>query len=358
MPTPSSGCVSFLTLALTVACTSSAPQRPLAPAPSGGIAAPVTYSGGLPWPCAGCPGIHPTLTLFPDSTFRLRQVYQDRPAVFHHLGRWSVGEKTGRLVLRTGRGAPQVFQIVGADSLRLVDTLGQPIGADPGFWLVREAQVDPMRDTMRLRGRYSYMADAGRFTECGSGATFPVAQVAANVDLERAYIGARPEPGAPLLVSFTGHFEERPAMEGDRRLEYVVVDRFDRVGPGTTCEGPMSDATLENTYWKLQELGGQPARVAENIAEPHLLLHPADQRASGSTGCNRFTGSDSLSGDSLRLGPLASTRRACLDPEMNRQERAFLEQLGGTHRWQVTEDTLVLWSEAGPVARFAAQYLR
>jgi uncharacterized lipoprotein NlpE involved in copper resistance len=170
------------------------------------------------------------------------------------LGRWSVEEKASRLVLRTGPGAPQVFQIVGADSLRLVDTLGQPIGSD--LWLVRAPQVDPVRDTMRLRGMFSYMADAGRFTECGSGATFPVALVGDNAALERAYGGARTEPGAPLLVSFTGHLEERPAMEGPRRMEHVVVDRFERVWPGATCEGRMSNATLENTYWRLLELGG------------------------------------------------------------------------------------------------------
>jgi heat shock protein HslJ len=43
---------------------------------------------------------------------------------------------------------------------------------------------------------------------------------------------------------------------------------------------------------------------------------------------------------------------------MNRQESAFLQALGATRTWQVTGDTLVLSGEAGPVARFAAQYLR
>ena len=104
----------------------------------------------------------------------------------------------------------------------------------------------------------------------------------------------------------------------------------------------MSNATLENTYWKLVELGGEPARVAENIAEPHLLLHPAKKQADGSTGCNRFSGSYELRGDSLRLGPLAATRRACLDPEMNRQESTLLEAFSATRSWKATGDTLVL----------------
>jgi copper homeostasis protein (lipoprotein) len=274
------------------------------------------------------------------------------------LGRWSVEEKDKRLVLRSGRGAPQLFQIVGTDSLRLIDTLGQPIGPELNYWLVRSQQVDLVRDTMTLRGTYSYMADAGRFTDCGSGLSFPVAPVGANADLERAYLGARAQPGAPVLVSFRAHFEALPSMEGARPLEHVVVDRFDRVWPGTDCEKRMSNATLENSYWKLVELGDQPARVAENIPEPHLLLHPAKQRADGSTGCNRFSGSYELSGDSLQLGPLVATRRACLDPGMNRQESRLLEAFDATRSWKVTGETLVLSGERGPVARFVAVYLR
>jgi heat shock protein HslJ len=120
----------------------------------------------------------------------------------------------------------------------------------------------------------------------------------------------------------------------------------------------MSNATLENTYWKLVEFGGEPARVAENIAEPHLLLHPATKQATGSTGCNRFSGPYELSGDSLRLGPLTSTRRACLDPEMNRQESTLLEGFDATRSWKTTDDTLVLSGGGEPVARFVAVYLR
>jgi copper homeostasis protein (lipoprotein) len=370
MRTPSMVCRLSFTLTLVTGCASAGvPERqstaagsepsgaaPAAAAKAGRLDAPVTYAGRLP--CADCPGIQLTVTLLPDSTFRLRQVYQDRPAVFHDLGRWSVEEHGTRLVLRGDTEAPQLFQIVGADSLRILDSVGRPIHSQQDYSLVRAPQVDAVRDTMRLRGTYTYMADAGRFTECRSGVAFPVAQVGANAALERAYGEAHPEPGAPLLVSFRGHFEERPAMEGDRRMEFVVVDSFERVWPGATCAGRTSGATLENTDWRLLELGGRPAGVAENTTKPYLQLDPAQKQARGSTGCNRFFGPYVLSGDSLRFGPLASTRRACLDQEMNRQERAFLEALSATRRWQVTEDTLVLTGEAGPVARFAAQHMK
>lgn len=338
--------------------SSSAAVAPDAPAESSGagrLVVPVTYTGRLP--CADCPGIQLTLTLLADSTFRLRQVYQDRPAVFHDLGRWSVEGNGARLVLRSGGEAAQRFQIIGSDSLRLLDMQDQPTGSQPQYVLARAPRLDPVRDTMQLRGVYSYMADAGRFTECRSGTAFPVAQVGAHAALERAYLAARTGPGAPLVVGIRGHFEERRGMEGDRLLEHVVVDSVERVGPGATCEEGRSNATVANTYWKLIEVGGRSVRVPQHIAEPNLRLDPVEKRASGSTGCNRFFGGYQLSGDSLRFDALGSTRRACLDPVQNAQETAFLEALADTRTWQVTGDTLVLSGEVGPVARFAARYM-
>jgi copper homeostasis protein (lipoprotein) len=361
MHPPAWGHAFLCSLALGAGCTSSgAPERQPAPAPSGGVAAPATYSGRLPWPCAGCPGTDITLTLFPDSTFRLRQIYRGgpRPAAIHHLSRWSADDRAGQLVLRSRPGAPQLFQIIGADSLRLLDTLRQPIKSEVDLALVRAPKVDPVRDTMWLRGLFTYMADAGRFTECQSGATFPVAQVAANATLERRYGEARPAPGAPLLVGLRGHFEERPAMEGDRRLEYVVVDSVERVGPGATCEARMSEATLENTYWKLLQVGSEPVQVPQDAREPNLRLSSIDKQIRGATGCNSFSGHYEQSGDSLRLGPLASTLRACTDPRLNQQESVYFKALDQTRTWRVTGDTLVLSGQAGPLARFLAVYLR
>ena len=344
----------WFTVTLAAACAKTGgPERQPPPVGAVGLAVPATYTGRAP--CADCPGIRLTVTLLPDSTFRLRQVYEDRKAVAYALGRWSIEENGTRLLLSSGAKRQQRFQIVGADSLHMIDSLGRPIQSLLDYSLVRAAAVDPVSDTMRLRGTYTYMADAGRFTECLSRSAFPVAQVGANAGLERAYGEARTAPGAPLLVVFRGHFEERPAMEGDRLLQHVVVDSLERVGPGASCEEPMSRVTLENTYWKLLDVAGQPARVAEHTAEPHLLLQPAQKQAGGSTGCNSFGGPYQLSGDSLRLGPLIATLRACVDPEINRQERSFLNALNETRAWQVTGDTLILTGAAGPLARFGAR---
>lgn len=123
-------------------------------------------------------------------------------------------------------------------------------------------------------------------------------------------------------------------------------------GPAAGSAG--GSVPLEGTQWRLTELGGRPARPAGEDA-PNLRLTAADKRAGGNTGCNSFGGEYTLSGESLRFGMLASTRRACTDEALNAQEGTYLRALENVHTWRITGDTLELHGESGVVARFVAQ---
>ena len=137
---------------------------------------PVTYAGDIP--CADCRVQRVTLTLFPDFTFRLRRTFvgadEGKDAVFHDLGRWARAQDDGeRLRLSGGRDAPQQFRFLGADRIRMLDKEGREIESNLGYELVRQAVVDRVAGPMRLRGMYSYMADAARLTECQTGTGLP-----------------------------------------------------------------------------------------------------------------------------------------------------------------------------------------
>ncbi|HEX8906752.1 MAG TPA: META domain-containing protein [Longimicrobiaceae bacterium] len=123
------------------------------------------------------------------------------------------------------------------------------------------------------------------------------------------------------------------------------------------ASGTISGHPLENTEWVLVELGGQPARAAGTNRAPTLRLDAAQKRAAGDAGCNTFSGGYELSGQTLRFGTLASTRRACADEELTRQEGAFLRALADTRTWRVAGNVLVLSGEAGTLARFEARLL-
>jgi len=121
---------------------------------------------------------------------------------------------------------------------------------------------------------------------------------------------------------------------------------------GEACAPAAGPATLEQTYWKLVELGGKPVLAVDKSHEAHLQLAAAEKRAAGSSGCNRIMGSYELKGGSLRFSPMAATRMMC-PGELMQQEAAFTSALQATTNWQISSDKLELRNEAGEVlARF------
>ena len=120
------------------------------------------------------------------------------------------------------------------------------------------------------------------------------------------------------------------------------------------CAARGGPARLANTYGRLVELDGQAAMGTPGPREAHLQFAVDSARVSGSTGCNRLSGAFTLEGESLRFGPAAVTRMACLDPGANRQEQTFLAALSGTQRHRFAGDTLVLEGVNGVLARLVA----
>ncbi|WP_277227152.1 META domain-containing protein [Hymenobacter sp. YC55] len=115
-------------------------------------------------------------------------------------------------------------------------------------------------------------------------------------------------------------------------------------------------ASLRNTRWVLRTLQGQPVPVPTN-GEAYLLLRTNELNAEGNGGCNRFRGTFELPADGqLRFGPLLSTKMAC--PDLS-TETGFMNALTNTRTYQISGDTLRLFTEAAtqPAAVLHAVYL-
>jgi uncharacterized lipoprotein NlpE involved in copper resistance len=84
-------------------------------------------------------------------------------------------------------------------------------------------------------GEFTYMADAALFRPCDDlDSRLPV-QGPAYLELERAYLEARPGPGEPVFVELEGSIEEAPAMEGDGTVPTLMVTRVVRMDPSGSC---------------------------------------------------------------------------------------------------------------------------
>jgi uncharacterized lipoprotein YbaY/heat shock protein HslJ len=221
--------------------------------------------------------------------------------------------------------------------------------------LLRRASGDAEETTSAvLTGVYTYAADAGWFIECGTGRRLPVAQEGDNAALESAYGEARYAPTAPLLATVEGRIEEREPMEGPVRPT-LVVDRFIDIKPGS-CEDA-SAASLENTYWKVMQIRGEPVIVGDRQREPHLILHPHDGRVTGHGGCNSMTGGYAVEDGGISFTQMASTMMACASGM--EQERALHDALAAVANWRISGQQLQLLDREGTsVLELEARYLR
>ena len=207
---------------------------------------------------------------------------------------------------------------------------------------------------VRMRGLFTYMADAAVFVDCDTGEKLPVAAEADYLALERAYLDSREEPGRPLTVIIDGYVAERPAMEGDGLQNVVIVDRFVEVRVGDSCELGKPDVPLRNTYWKLMTIGGQPVEIEDGEREPHIIFDLHEMSFKGYGGCNQLMGGFETEGDALRFGPIAGTKRYCLNT-MDLED-ALIEALGAVTAFEISGETLTLSNSEEIVAVLEARF--
>lgn len=104
---------------------------------------------------------------------------------------------------------------------------------------------------------------------------------------------------------------------------------------------------LTGTDWRLVSFGPPDTEVDVVPGTTVTLKFEEDGRASGSTGCNSYSGTYEVRGDSIAFGRLVSTRRACLDQNANEQEHRFFSALEAANRFRLSSNRLTLMSDRG-----------
>jgi len=95
---------------------------------------------------------------------------------------------------------------------------------------------------------------------------------------------------------------------------------------------------LTGKVWALTELMGKPPAAGVGIS----AQFSADGKVSGSAGCNRYSGTYTVSGNSISISsPMATTMMMC-DEAVMEQESAYLKALGEAKTYAVRGDQLTL----------------
>jgi heat shock protein HslJ/uncharacterized membrane protein len=143
---------------------------------------------------------------------------------------------------------------------------------------------------------------------------------------------ARTDAG-DIAVTITGRtcVDSMSGMPHPQTVEVVTPERT-----LSGCGGePVS--LLLGTGWSIAGIDG--AALAAG-SQPMLTFSP-DGSLSGQAPCNRFSGSYSLTGESLTLAPGATTRMAC-DEAVMAAEREFLAALAGVQGFAIAPDGALL----------------
>lgn len=115
---------------------------------------------------------------------------------------------------------------------------------------------------------------------------------------------------------------------------------------------------LQEKYWKLIEIRGQKVTSENYFKEPHFILKAKENRITGNSGCNSFSGTYELTTETNRIAiyNTAMTRMACIKPTV---EEAFIKVLETADNYTVKNDTLQLnKARMAPLAKFVAVYLK
>jgi heat shock protein HslJ len=158
---------------------------------------------------------------------------------------------------------------------------------------------------------------------------------------------ACPEPGSSIETAF------HKALSGT--LRYVVDGDDLKV---TTAAGETlrfrrePPPQLAGVNWKVTSFNNNRHAVVGVLGSSSITMSFKDGKVAGSAGCNNFNGTYATEGSKLRLGPLATTRRACEEPLMT-QEQQFLAALASAVTWSIDGNVLDMHRADGERAIWA-----
>ncbi|WP_168199289.1 YbaY family lipoprotein [Pseudorhodobacter turbinis] len=326
-----------------------------------GLQLPATFKGTLP--CADCEGISYHLDLWPDQGYHLRREWLGHGGdpgdnIQDDTGFWYSEAQSKTVVLSGLTETPNQWEVKSPNRIRQLDMEGNVISSDLPYELTGNGMLDETDvENVFLGGMMTYMADAAMFQECRTGRSYPVAMDGDYLAMERAYLADQPAAGAPLYVNVEGSIVMRPAMEGPAQRS-LVVNRFVRTRPGITCERQRADASLTNTYWRIDALAGADVvGLPSGGREAHMILRENDGRFSATVGCNAMMGDFTKQDGILSFGRTAGTLMAC-PPPLGTSEQSLALALEATQSYRINGETLALYDAADEiVALLTAVYL-
>jgi heat shock protein HslJ len=139
------------------------------------------------------------------------------------------------------------------------------------------------------------------------------------------------------------------------KMKYVAVVALAGIAilAVAACQGADSAASdpLDGTSWVLMAY-----RKTSPISGTTITATFEDGQVRGSAGCNSYSGSYQVSGDTITVGAVAITEMACLEPEgVMEQELLFVEFLTDAQTFRLADGQLQTFRPDGEALTFVPQ---
>jgi heat shock protein HslJ len=168
---------------------------------------------------------------------------------------------------------------------------------------------------------------SGSTIKVGAAATTAMACDADKTALEQAYLG-----NLAKAATFTATSDALTMSDGAGKS--ILVYSAAAANP------------LEGSWDVTGYNNGKQAVVSPVAGSKLTAIFTADQ-VSGAAGCNDYSGGYTIDGTTLKIGPLASTMKACADQAVSDQEQQFLAALQASTTFDQTGNTLTLKAAGG-----------
>jgi len=119
----------------------------------------------------------------------------------------------------------------------------------------------------------------------------------------------------------------------------------------TTTPAGNAGGELRDREWSMVRIGEFDS-VPAVVATPTIRFG-SDGRLSGNTGCNQAGANYTVEGATLTIDAVISTKRACIEPQGNALEFAYVQAVEATRSYRIVNGELELLDASNAVvARF------
>ena len=197
----------------------------------------------------------------------------------------------------------------------------------------------------------------------GASATFTAGKVAGNAGCNE-YTGSYTVDGDKLTIGPLAS-TKKACPPAETALETVFLTAMGKVATYTVTSGSLElktaqgavglkftatePAGLSKTRWVATGVNNGKGAVASVVADTTLTAIFAEAGiVAGSGGCNDYSGPYTSDATTIKIGPLAATRKLCNTPAgVDDQEAQFLAAMQAATKWTVTGSKLELRDDGG-----------